>query len=130
MHELSLCDSIHGIVVRAAAGRAVETVNLQVGQLRQVVPETLSYCWTIVTEGGELAGSRLAIESIPVVIDCADCAASTRIEESLSLLCGTCGSGRVRVLSGEEFLLTSLDLRGDAEPAPAAASAGPTREAG
>ena len=55
------------------AARPVEVVNVQVGQLRQVVPETLSYCWTIVCEGGELDGSRLAIESIPVVVRCADC---------------------------------------------------------
>lgn len=127
MHELSLCISIHGIVARAAAGRPVEVVNVQVGQLRQVVPETLSYCWTIVCEGGELDGSRLAIESIPVVVECADCAATTRIHETLLLLCGICGSGRIRLLSGQEFLITSLDLRGDQIP-PAPSPAGSTRK--
>ena len=49
MHELSLCNAIQGVVERARGDRAVTHVHLQVGQLRQVVPQTLEYCWTLVT---------------------------------------------------------------------------------
>lgn len=110
MHELSLCQSIHGIVSRAAQGRPVAVVHLQVGQLRQVVPDTLVYCWGLVTEGGELAGSVLDIDSVPVEVHCPACSGLTLVEHSLVLVCRDCGSGDVTVQRGEEFLITSLDL--------------------
>ncbi len=110
MHELSLCQSIHGIVERAREGRPVETVHLQVGRLRQVVPDTLAYCWTLVTDGGPLAGSRLEIDHVLVVLDCGDCGGRTTVEDALLLTCGSCGSGAISVVSGEELLVTSIDL--------------------
>ena len=55
MHELSLCQSIYGITDRAREGRPVVTVRLRVGALRQVVPETLKYCWGVVTDTTPLA---------------------------------------------------------------------------
>lgn len=110
MHELSLCRSIHGIVDRARDGREVQSVHLQVGQLRQVVPQTLEYCWGLVTEGGPLTGSVLDIDHVPVVLDCTDCGARTTVEQVLVLTCGTCGSGGITLHSGEEFMVTSMDL--------------------
>ena len=110
MHELSLCRSIYDIVDRAAEGRPVQTVHVQLGQLRQVIPETLSWCWTMVTESSSLAGSVLEINHVPVVLDCRDCGARTTVEEDLLLSCGTCGSGHIVLVSGEEFMVTSLDL--------------------
>ena len=115
MHELSLCQSIHRIVDRAREGRPVEVVNLRVGRLRQVVPETLAYCWTLVIDGGPLAGSRLEVDQVPVVLDCADCGRRTTLADALLLTCGCCGSGSISVVSGEELLVTSIDL---ADPTP------------
>ncbi|MEQ6902904.1 hydrogenase maturation nickel metallochaperone HypA [Nocardioides sp. YIM 152588] len=119
MHELSLCQSIQGIVDRARDGRPVATVHLRVGRLRQVVPETLSYCWGLVTEAGPLAGSVLDVDHVPVVLDCRDCGERTTVADALLLTCGACGSGAIRVASGEELLVTSIDLapRGPTAPA-------------
>ena len=111
MHALSLCRSLFEIVTRAAAGREVETVHLRVGQLRQVIPATLEYCWEMTCAHGPLAGSRLAVESVPVRLECHDCHATTLIEHALVLVCGQCGSGRVRPIEGEEFIVTTIDVR-------------------
>ena len=110
MHELSLCHSILGIAERGRGGRAVTTVHLQVGQLRQVVPETLRYCWTLVAAGTGLDGSSLEIDHIPVTLDCRACGTTTTVEHRLVLTCAQCGSGDIQVVTGEEFVLTSLDL--------------------
>lgn len=110
MHELSLCRSIGDIVERARQGRPVTTVHLQVGQLRQVVPETLAYCWGIVTDDTPLAGSELAIDHVPVVLDCRACGARTTVAHVLVLTCADCGSGDITLVSGEELLVTALDL--------------------
>lgn len=111
MHELSLCRAIYGLAYRAAGGRRVECVNLDVGELRQVVPETLVYCWALVTEETPLADAKLQVASIPAVLACRACAAQTRMRGIPMLVCSHCGASDVAVVSGEEFLLRSLDLK-------------------
>ena len=49
VHELSICSSIADIVTRHAAGRTVQVINVRAGQLRQIVPDTLVYCWGLVS---------------------------------------------------------------------------------
>ena len=109
MHELSLSQSIGQIVRKHAAGRTVEVVHLQVGQLRQVVPDSLVYCWGLVNEGTECEGSVLDIDHVPASIRCDDCGATTVLQQ-MRMSCGSCGSSRVLVTAGEEFLVTSIEL--------------------
>ena len=56
MHELSMCDAIARTVVDRAAGRRVLSVSVRIGHLRQVVPDTMTFCWEMVTAGTELDG--------------------------------------------------------------------------
>lgn len=110
MHELSLCQSIYGIVDRARDGRSVAIVELRVGQLRQVIPETLAACWELVTLDGPLAGSRLDIDHIPGRLQCGGCQTLTTLEDVFVFGCPACGSVDVVVVSGEEFLVSALEL--------------------
>lgn len=110
MHELSLCGAIYEIADRAAAGRAVSVIHLQVGRLRQVVPDTLTYCWAVVCDDTPLEGSHLDVDYRPVTLRCERCGEDTTVSKDLTLLCGACGADRVSVTSGEELLVTSLDL--------------------
>jgi hydrogenase nickel incorporation protein HypA/HybF len=110
VHELSLCRSIFDIAERAREGRTVAVVNMQIGQLRQVVPRTLEYCWGLVTEQTELRGSRLSIEHVEVELRCRSCAATTVLAHRLVLACSGCGSADVHVVRGEELLVLSMDL--------------------
>ena len=73
MHELSICSSIADIARRRAEGRAISVINVRVGQLRQIVPDTLVYCWTLISEDTPLAGSRIVVESVPARIRCRSC---------------------------------------------------------
>lgn len=111
MHELSLCHSIVGVVNDAADGRPVDVVYLRVGRLRQVIPDTLVYCWGLVTEGTSLDGSRLEVESVPVTLHCQACSATTEVANELILTCQECGSGAIDVTAGEEFMIMSLELK-------------------
>jgi len=110
MHELSICRSIVDIVDRHAAGRTVDIVRLQVGQLRQIVPETLVYCWSLINEDTAYAGTRLEVDQVPASIECGDCGQLTALDEPV-LACSSCGCTRVTIVSGEEFLITSMDVR-------------------
>ena len=110
MHELSICGSIADIVTRRAAGRAVKVINVRVGQLRQVVPDTLVYCWELVSADTPLAGSRISIEAVPARIRCRSCDQVTDVGAVPVFACGGCGGFDAEVVSGEEFLITALEL--------------------
>ena len=110
VHELSICGSIADIVTRRANGRSVETIHIRVGQLRQVVPDTLVYCWTLVSADTHLDGSVLDVEDVRARIRCRDCAGVHEVGDYPILLCADCDSADVEVLAGEEFLVTALDL--------------------
>ena len=109
MHELSLCGAIADTVLEHAAGRPVRTIRLQIGHFRQVVPETLEFCWSMRTSGSPLEGSDLVIDSVPAVIACRDCGEETELADPF-LRCGACDGTDIELLSGEEFLIESIDI--------------------
>ncbi|MBU4336151.1 MAG: hydrogenase maturation nickel metallochaperone HypA [Actinobacteria bacterium] len=119
VHEVSLCRQLAAAVTRATGGRPVETVYLRVGELRQVVPEALEYAWTFVVRGTPLSGSALALDHVPAVLRCDDCAVRTRLGPGLGFSCPACGSARTHLMSGEEFVLTAVDVHDEMPPAPA-----------
>ena len=49
------------------------------------------------------------IEQVPAVIECIDCGARTTLDLPI-LVCGACDGFDVRLLSGEELLVVSIDL--------------------
>ncbi|MGI8679465.1 MAG: hydrogenase maturation nickel metallochaperone HypA [Jatrophihabitans sp.] len=111
MHELSLCGSIEAVVRKHAGQRPVDTIYLRVGQLRQVVPDTLVHCWALVTAETALDGSLLEIESVPARVRCRSCEAEGLMGAVANFACAACGSVTVQVLAGEEFLITAMDVR-------------------
>lgn len=110
MHELSICGAIKDIVAKHAGSRPVKTIHLQVGQLRQVVPDTLTYCWSLVTAETPLAESSLEIDHIPAMVECRACGHVTAPGDFPVMRCERCDGTDVAVTAGEEFLITSLDL--------------------
>ena len=108
MHELSICSAIAAIVEEHAGGRPVERVRLDVGALRQVVPDTLRFSWEVTVVDSPLAGSVLEVRELPAVILCEDCGAESTITQPV-FRC-RCGSARTSVVSGDELLVTSLEL--------------------
>jgi hydrogenase nickel incorporation protein HypA/HybF len=109
MHELSLCEAIAATVTKHAGDRTAAGVVVRIGHLRQVVPDALSFCWTMLTEGTELDGCTLEIEQVPAVIACNGCGAETTLDVPL-MICRSCESDDVTLLSGEEFQVVSVDL--------------------
>lgn len=110
MHELSLCGSIADIAGRHAAGRPVSVIHLQVGQLRQVVPDTLVYCWGLVSADTPLAGARIEIDQVPARMRCRACGRDAEVGALPVFACPGCGGVDAEITAGEEFMVTSLDL--------------------
>jgi hydrogenase nickel incorporation protein HypA/HybF len=109
MHELSLCRAIADMATEHAKGRAIERIQLRVGHFRQVVPETLRYCWDMRCEGTALEGCELVVDHVPATIECILCGAKTTLEHPV-LRCGSCDSIDVLMTSGDEFLVESIAI--------------------
>jgi len=109
MHELSIADALLGIALRHAEGRRIESVEVQVGHLRQVVPDALAFAWTLVTEGTDAQGAELAIEEVPAAGVCRGCGRESEWD-AFPLACTACGSFDVEVVRGEELLVDALTM--------------------
>ncbi len=108
MHELAIIQSVVDMVVERTAGRQVATVHITVGQLSGVVPDAMQFCYEIVTAGTPLVGSSLAIDATAGSGHCRTCDEDFALDR-LILLC-PCGSADVQIVTGQELLVTSVEM--------------------
>jgi hydrogenase nickel incorporation protein HypA/HybF len=109
MHELSLSSAILGTVLKHAGGRRVTQVDVRVGWLRQVVPQSLEFYFGFVTRDTVCAGARLALEVVPARLACGECAREWELDLPV-FRCPACGSSAVTVIQGNEFEVESIEI--------------------
>ena len=113
MHELSIAISMIDQITEESENRGgldVEAVHLKLGIFSGVDRDALLFAYELACEGSLLEGSRLVIETIPLVIYCATCG-KDRIPPSLyQLSCPECGSPGQRIVSGREIEVASLEV--------------------
>lgn len=113
MHELSVTQSILSIVVRHAeqAGAArVTDIRLVVGQLSSIVDDSVQFYWDLIAAGTLAEGARLHFQRRPAEMRCQACGAQFELAASAEFTCPRCASADVRVTSGEEFYVESIDV--------------------
>ena len=74
-----------------------------------MVPESLRFCFDVVSRETPLAGAELHIEEVPVTARCNEC----RHEWSLSgpeFHCPSCKGGRIEILTGRELDIQSIEI--------------------
>ena len=124
MHEMGIAMRIVEIAMEAIPpgieDARIERVNLKVGRLTAVVPQSLRFCFNIATSDTPLAGASLQIEQTPIVVECGKCGAKTMIEEP-PFACRECGGGEVTIVSGRELDVLSIEM---ADPGVKAAEGG------
>ena len=109
MHELALSSAIVNTVAKHAEGRRVTTVNLRVGRLRQVIPETLEFYFEFVARDTVCEGARLTQDVIDARLRCEPCAFEWDIEIP-AFRCPKCGGSEVEIASGNEFEVESIEV--------------------
>jgi hydrogenase nickel incorporation protein HypA/HybF len=119
MHELSIAiaiieqiEQIEQIAVESNSrgGLAVEVVNLRLGVFSGVDREALLFAWELACEGTPLAGSRLAIETIPLLIYCPNCKTERTPVSVYQLCCPECLVPAQDILTGREIEVASLEV--------------------
>ena len=113
MHEMGIALQIIEIATAALpadlGAARVTRVNLKIGKLAAVVPDSLRFCFDVAVKDTPLAGANLTIEEIPVVARCKDCNAQWTIDEPV-FICKTCESGTLEILSGRELDIESIEV--------------------
>jgi hydrogenase nickel incorporation protein HypA/HybF len=117
MHELSLAmgivDAISEAAVKAGAARVVR-VKLRVGILSGVVPDALRFSYEVACQDTLLDGSILEMESVPLTIWCADCAAETALPDQRRFQCPRCGKPSGAVRHGRELEVAEMEIEDEA----------------
>ncbi|MCP3953821.1 MAG: hydrogenase maturation nickel metallochaperone HypA [Desulfobacterales bacterium] len=113
MHEMGIAMEIIEIAEASIpAGMdavQVERVNLRVGKLSAIVPDSLTFCFGVAIKDTRLEGATLNIEQVPVVAMCKDCDAKWTIEEP-AFNCPECQSGSIELISGKELDILSIEI--------------------
>jgi hydrogenase nickel incorporation protein HypA/HybF len=109
VHELSLSSAIVNTVVKHARGRRVTVVELRVGKLRQVIPDTLEFYFEFVARGTVCEGARLEQEVIEAGLSCNACGHEWDIEIP-AFRCPECGESDVEIVTGNEFEVEAIEV--------------------
>lgn len=114
MHELTMATSILGIVVeeaRKAGAEAVRRVRLCVGDLAGVEAASLWACFELLAEGTVAERAELVVRRVPVTVTCMACGAAAT-GRGRALRCPACGPASVRLVTGRELYVESIDVEG------------------
>ncbi len=110
MHELSLSSAIVNTVVKHANGRRVTVVELRVGKLRQVVPDTLEFYFEFVARDTVCEGARLEQQVIDARLRMyRGCGHEWEIEIP-AFRCPECTGSDVEIASGNEFEVEAIEV--------------------
>ena len=126
MHELAVCQGLIAEVERVARAQQasrVYAVAVAVGALSGVEAGLLERAFSIARAGSVAAKARLRVEVVPARVACTVCGAEGEVPPN-RLLCPACGGWQVRLVGGEELLLTQVELSRDAAPSRPTASVG------
>ena len=109
VHEFSIAQALAVQVQRhAPATGRVRAVQLRVGALRGLEPESLAMCWEAVTIGTPLAGSSLEVDLLPWSIHCPTCERTW--ESPVPFVSCECGEAAPAPRGGDELDLVSLTV--------------------
>lgn len=113
MHELSIAAGIVDAVTESVAaypGAQVKEVRIKVGSLASVIEDSLQFCWDLTIEGTPLAGAKLIVNVLPVIVHCAKCGRDGELESLQSFRCPHCGEPASDLRQGRELEIDSIEI--------------------
>lgn len=111
MHELAISQAVLSLVCDIARqhGGVARKVVLRIGPLSGVEPDLLARAFPIAAAGSEAEGAVLEIERAGVVVRCMGCGKTSDAVVN-NLMCAACGDWRTELLSGDEMILSRVEL--------------------
>ncbi len=112
MHEMSIAQSLLDVIkdeMQRHNASVLKSVLVHIGQLSAIVPESLSFCFEIMTSGTELEGAKLNMEIIPLTGKCRECGESFEIKD-YAFECPLCNGTDIETLSGQELSIVEMEV--------------------
>jgi len=111
MHELSLAQNIIEIITDELSKNGltqVNTITLKVGEMAQVMPDSLRFGFECLSRETPLEGAKLIIAIVPGRGRCMSCGKDFIIENR-EFICPECGKPGIEVLTGKELEIVELE---------------------
>ncbi len=112
MHEIRIAQDLQKIILEVADKnnlKKVLTVNIQFGEMVQIVPDIFHFAFEEASKGSLVEGSELKIEVLPIKIKCADCLNLIEISKEGSYSCPNCKSLDIEIIQGKEIFIKSIE---------------------
>lgn len=112
MHELAITKSILCIALREAQkanAKRVIGIRLCLGDYSDVVPDYVEKYFSLLSKGSIAQDARISSHRVPAVIRCKSCKGESRVQKGESC-CPKCGSTDIKLLSGTECLVESIEV--------------------
>jgi len=114
MHEFGIIQDVLVTLEKTVVLHGLKKVNkvtIQVGRLRQVVPENLQFAFSVLSENTIFSDAKLIIIEVPITVLCKACNKKTEVNDMI-FVCPNCGSTDLDILNGKEIVLESIEGEG------------------
>jgi len=112
MHEMSIAQSLIDILreeMLKHEAKTLRSVRLNVGQMTAIVPDALSFCFQVITDGTEMEGAKLNMEIIPLMGYCNECEEKFEIKD-YAFVCPSCQSTKINTLGGQDLSIVEIEV--------------------
>ena len=112
MHEMSIALSIVEAVdakARAEGAASISGIDLVIGKLAGIEPESLKFCFSAAAKGTLAEEALLNVEEPEGIGECGECGKIFPVSFYFAE-CPDCRSLRIKIVSGEEFLIQSITI--------------------
>jgi hydrogenase nickel incorporation protein HypA/HybF len=113
MHEMGIAQSILEIVEQEMTRHGatkLTTIRLVVGEFTAVVPESLTFCFEVLTKDTPFEGVKLEMEKVPLTGRCNLCETEFVVKD-YQFICPHCGSNQVETISGKELFVKEIEAQ-------------------
>ena len=114
MHELALMTSLVDRVCEIAIAenaKCVTDIHVKRGEFSGVIPESLNFCSELCVADTIAEKSKLHIHDVPAEWHCSTCNKTiTKIDDMNIPVCPECKTCNLRLISGREFKLESIEI--------------------
>jgi hydrogenase nickel incorporation protein HypA/HybF len=112
MHELSITESLLKTAsdyARKNEAKKVTVLNLVIGELSGFMSDSIQFYWDMISENSICEKSILHFDKRKAMMKCMACDNEFLMDIDLSP-CPACGSLNLKIISGNEFLLESIEI--------------------
>lgn len=115
MHETAVTKKIFETTINhAKANQATRVlgIHIEIGGLSDLEENWMQRFFDYFTKGSIAEGAKLYVKRKPIVIECGKCKNHFELEfkQIRELRCPHCGNDTGRVISGKEYMITSIDI--------------------